>query len=133
MSANVDFVRSIYARWERGEYFSGDWHAPEIEFVMADGPDPGRWGGFASAAARWREFLQAWQDTHPQAYEYRELDPERVLVLFRPGGRGKSSGLEVAATGARAATLLHVRGGKVTRIVVYLDQEHALADLGLEK
>jgi ketosteroid isomerase-like protein len=132
VSANLDLVRSIYADWERGDYFSGDWHAPEIEFVLADGPDPGRWSGFASAAARWREFLQAWEDTHPQAYEYRELDDERVLVMFRPGGLGKSSGLEVAATGARAATLFHVRGGKVARIVVYLDRDRALADLGLE-
>jgi ketosteroid isomerase-like protein len=130
-SRNLDLVRSIYADFERGNYFAGDWRAPELEFVMADGPEPGRWSGVAAAAQRWREFLHDWQDTHPQAQEYRELDDESVLVLFRPGGRGKGSGLEVADTGARAATLFQIRGGKATRVVVYLDPEHAFAELGL--
>jgi ketosteroid isomerase-like protein len=52
-------------------------------------------------------------------------------VLFRQIGRGKTSGLEVAQTRARAANLFQVRDGKVTRLVLYFDSERALADLGL--
>ena len=38
---NVDFVRPIYAAWERGDYSSTEWAHPDIEFVVADGFDPG--------------------------------------------------------------------------------------------
>jgi ketosteroid isomerase-like protein len=59
-------------------------------------------------------------------------DDERVLVLFHYSGRGKTSGLEVGKMrSSKAATLFHVRGGKVTRLVNYFDSERALANLGL--
>ena len=42
---------------------------------------------------------------------------ERVIVLNRYGGRGKTSGLEIGeAGGTKAATLFHVRDDKVTRL-----------------
>jgi hypothetical protein len=65
------------------------------------------------------------------AENYRELDGERVLVLFRRCGRGKRSGLDVEQMRARGATLFHISRGKVKRLVVYHDDERALADFGL--
>jgi hypothetical protein len=93
MSANLDLVRSIYADWERGDYSRADWADPEIEFVLADGPDPGRWIGLAGTTAAWRNRLTSANDLRTIADEYRQLDDERVLVLFHHTGRRNCASL----------------------------------------
>jgi ketosteroid isomerase-like protein len=131
MSANLDLVRSIHAAWERGDYSSVEWADPEIEFVTADGPDPGSWTGIAAMAEAWRSRLSVFEERRLQAEEYREVDDERVLVLAHASFRGKTSGLELGQIQTRGAHLLHIRDGKVTRFVVYWDRDRAFADLGL--
>jgi ketosteroid isomerase-like protein len=131
MSANLDLVRSIYAAWERGDYSSAEWAHPEIEFVRPDGPDPGSWKGLARMAEYWREFLGTWQDFHAEAEEYRELDEKRVLVFAHFSGLGRTSGLQVRQIPTEAASLFHISGGTVTRLVLYWEADRALADLGL--
>jgi ketosteroid isomerase-like protein len=133
MSENLDLVRAIYAAWDRGDFSSADWAHPEIEFAIVEGPSPGTWTGLAEMRRAWREFLSPWEDYRNVVDEYRELDAERVLALVHFSGRGKASGLEAAQWGTTkgGANLLHVRDGKVTRLVIYWDRKHALADLGL--
>ena len=132
MSANLDLVRSIYAARARGDFSGGaEWAHPDIEVVFADGPTPGSWKGLAGAAEALRDFLGAWEGFRGEADEYRELDDERVLVLVLMSGRGKTSGVELEQLRAKAASLYHVRNGKVTKIVNYLDCERAFVDLGL--
>jgi len=131
MSENLDLVRSIFAARERGDFSSAEWADPEIEYVFADGPSPGTFTGLAGMAQAMREFLSAWEGLHAHVDEYRELDDERVLVLARWRGRGKTSGLELEALSIHGTNVVYVGGGKVTRIVFYYDRERALADLGL--
>jgi ketosteroid isomerase-like protein len=131
-AANVELVRSILAANRRGDYSSTGWADPEIEFVIADGPSPSSWKGLAGMAEGWRELASAWEDFRTEADEFRPLDEERVLVLIHRTGRGKVSGLELAAMLTKGASVFHVRGGKVTRLVVYFDRERALADLARE-
>ena len=133
MSENLDLVRAIYADWDRGDFSSADWAHPEIEFAIVEGPSPGTCTGLAEMRHAWREFLSSWEDYRNKVDEYRELDPERVLVLSHFSGRGKASGLEAAQWGTTkgGANLLHVCDGKVTRLVIYWDRTHALTDLGL--
>ena len=134
MSENLDLVRSIYAAWERGDYYrSVEWAHPEIEFVVMDGLNPGTLWGVDALEDNWREFQGAWEDYGMKAEDYRQLDDERILVMVRLSGRGKASGLEVAQTGSRAATIFTVREGKVRKLVVYWDGDRALADLGLSE
>jgi ketosteroid isomerase-like protein len=128
MSENLDLVRSIYADWERGDYSATAWARTDIEYVLADGPSPGRWTGLAGMAEGWRDFLNAWDNWRAEAVEYRELDRDRVLVSIQGTGQGKTSGLHIGATGA---TLFEIDRGKVQRLLVYLDRDRALADLGL--
>jgi ketosteroid isomerase-like protein len=133
-SEKVELVRSIYPALERGDWSgSVEWAHPQIEFVIADGPTPGSWIGFAGLAEGNRNFLGAWQELRVEADEFRELDGERVLVLAHYSGRGKTSGLELADMPMKAAHLFHVHDGKVTKLVIYFEGDRALADLGLEE
>jgi ketosteroid isomerase-like protein len=130
-SPNLELVRSIYAAWERGDFSSVEWAHAEIEYVLVDGPAPGSWTGLAGMAQGAGDFINAWEEFRIDAQEYRELEGERVLVLTHYSGRGKTSGLELGQVRSKGATLFHLRGGNVTRIVHYWDRERALADLGL--
>jgi ketosteroid isomerase-like protein len=132
MSANVDLVRSIFADWERGDFNRADWADPEIEFTIADGPDPSISLGLAAMAKALRARLSAFSDFRVEADEYRAIDDVRVLVLNHAvGGRGKTSGHQLPSIAVPGADLFYVEGGKVTRLTVYFDREHVFADLGL--
>ena len=131
MSANLDLVRSIFAEWERGDYSNAEWAYPDIEYVSVDGPEPGIWVGVRGLAQGWFGWMSVWEDFRVEAEEFCELDEDRVLVLDRSSGRGKTSGLDVER--ARGANLFHLRDGKVTRMRAWFDRDRALADLGLEE
>jgi ketosteroid isomerase-like protein len=133
MTENLDLVRSIFVDWERGDFSSAHWFDPGIEFVTPDGPQPGSWTGVGGLAEAWRDFLSTWDDYRVEADEYRELDSERVLVLMRHGGRGKTSGLEVEQLKTEGANVFHVHDRKVTRLALYWDRDRALADLGFKE
>jgi ketosteroid isomerase-like protein len=131
VSANLDLVRSIYADWEHGKFSNAEWADREIEYVFADGPQPGTWTGVPAMAEGFRAWVGAWEHFRAEAQEYRELDDERVLVLVDFSGLGKASGLEIRQAGANGAHLFHIRDGRVIKIVNFLDRDRALADLGL--
>jgi ketosteroid isomerase-like protein len=129
----LDLVRSIYADWERGDFSRADWADAEIEYMAADGPEPGTWEGLAGIAKVNRDWLNAWAEIRIVAEEFRELDNERVFVLSRGSGLGKTSGLDIADLSTEAAQLFHIQDGRIMRLVVYFDRDRALADLGLKE
>jgi ketosteroid isomerase-like protein len=130
---NVEIVRSICAPWTQGDFSSADWADPEIEYEIADGPAAGRWTGLLGLAEGWRSFLSAWENYTAEAEDYIELDDERILVPLRNTGQGKTSGLDIGQIRSRGANLFHIRGGKVTRLVTYMDREDALKAAGLSE
>jgi hypothetical protein len=82
-------------------------------------------------AQRWGQWLSAWNELRVEAEEYRELDPERVLVLVCTSGRGKTSGLDMQ-TQSKGAVLFCLDDGEITRLVQWWERDRALADLGLK-
>jgi ketosteroid isomerase-like protein len=111
---------------------SAEWADPEIEFLLADGPDPGSWTGLAAMSEATRERISAFEGYRFEVEELRGLNGERVLVLTRRHGRGRTSGLQIGLfETTKGAWVFHVRNGRVARLVGYFDRERALADLGL--
>jgi ketosteroid isomerase-like protein len=132
VSENLDLVRSVYGSRERGDYSDVGWADPAIEYVIADGPTPATFTGLAELADGMRDLLSVWQDARVIVEEYRELDRERVLVLLRYSGRGKTSGFELDKLSTLGADVVQLQAGKVVRIVKYYDLDRARADLGLD-
>jgi hypothetical protein len=132
---NLELVRSIYAGWERGDWSSASWAHPDIEYVMVDEPGSQTYRGQAAMAEAWRSFLGAWEEYRIVPAEYRVLDDERVLVLVKAYGRGKTSGVELSDStrGRGGANLFYIREGLVARLDAWFDSTHALTDLGLER
>jgi len=128
MSENLDLVRSIISAHERGDYANAEWADPDIEYVIADGPDAGIWRGRTGMAKAWRDVLSAYDNYQTIHDEVRELDGDRVLVLGSYSARGKATGLSMSGMNA---ALWQIRDGRVVRHVIYFDRANALADLGL--
>jgi ketosteroid isomerase-like protein len=81
----------------------------------------------AAAGDFWREWLRCWETYRAQVDEYRELDDERVLVIGRMAGLGRRTGANVVAA---FVNVVHLRDGKVVKLVMYPNRESALVDLG---
>jgi ketosteroid isomerase-like protein len=130
---NVEIVRTIYAGWERGDFSWVGWAHPEIEYVIVEGPAPGSWRGLAGLEEGGLGILSAWDGLRVEAEEYRQLEDERVLVLTRLSGRGKTSGIELGQMRSNGADVLQIRGGKVIRFLLYWNRDRALTDLRLSE
>src|SRR5918999_3520407 len=111
-SPEVSLARSLYPRWQRGDYTATDWAHPEIDFAITDGPTPGRWRGIEAMARAFTEFIANFEDWRVEPLDFEELGYDRVLVTVRVRGRGRSSGLEVERMGVVGANLFEIRDGR---------------------
>ena len=131
MSANLDFVKSIFDAWQKGDFSSVDWAASDIDFAMSGGLIEGRWKGISEMAEAWAAMLGAYEGLRAVPEQFREFDRDRVLVFMRNEGRGRESGIEIGAISTKAANLFTIGDGKVTSLTLYWERDRAMADLGL--
>ena len=126
---NVGILRAVYERWGRGEIWTPEVIAPDVEVVWgADVPDVGTYHGVAEAEQSMREWFSAWDVVRWKAEEFVDLG-DRVLVLIRAHARGKASS---NAEGSYAH-IWTMRDGKAIRIVGYTDWGAARKSAGLEE
>jgi ketosteroid isomerase-like protein len=132
-SVNLDLARSIYAEWERGDFSRSDWADPDIEFVFADGPAPVRGRAPAELSIAWRNVLSAWGDYRAAAEGYRELDSGDILGLTIFSAPRRAGDTDPTQVLARGASVMRIQEGRVTKLVLFFDRDHAFADLGLAR
>jgi ketosteroid isomerase-like protein len=101
---------------------------PEIEFRSAT--EQRVYRGIAEMR-RYRQDLEAiLQGFHTEGDRFLDVGDDRVVHLYRVVGRGAQSGVPVSRD---VAIVWQVRGGKLFRGQVYLDQAQALEAAGLSE
>ena len=124
---NVEIVRSIYERWEKGDFSATEWAAPDIDFTTADQ----RGGSGTDVMANiWGDLLQTMDDFAVVPDQFLEVGDDRVLVLARFRGRGRGSGAPVRDLFGGSLFTLN-QEGKVVRLTLFTDRERALEAAGL--
>jgi ketosteroid isomerase-like protein len=124
---NVDIIRSIYDDWLRGEWAT-DKFDPEIAMVESE-TIPGATSAHGIDAVRryMESFSKYWEHIRFEPQEYIDAG-DRVVVVARLVGRGKSSGVDVERGWSYVWT---VRGGRAQRMEAYADRAEALEAVGV--
>lgn len=127
---NVEFVRSILAAWEKGDYSSTGWADADIVFMepLFEGVET---RGIDGLTRRWKEFLEAWDHFTTTPERFIEVGDDQVLALVHFGGRGRASGTPTA--NFSGGQLFTVRNGKVVRLILYSTRDEALKAAGLSE
>jgi ketosteroid isomerase-like protein len=133
MSAeNVEVVRAMYERRERGDMDVSEFVHPDIVFIRIGSDllgDEGEWHGLEAMKAASVEYLNVWDDYRFDVERLMDLD-DRVLVLETQTARGKRSGATISR---EVATLLTFRDGRIVRWEYYWDRAEALEAAGVSE
>jgi ketosteroid isomerase-like protein len=131
---NVEIVRGLLARWERGDYDTVETFDPQVEFTRTGGGSDvlgyttkshgieGLW----AALGAWGD---EWTDWSVEAEGFTEVGA-RVLVLARQRAVGRRSGVPMSNLDA---WVFSFRGGRIVRWDAYWNPAEARRALGIEE
>jgi ketosteroid isomerase-like protein len=129
---NVEVVRRMWAAWDRRD-MTGLFalYDPAIHFESHSGPIELRrvWHGHDGVREAFREWMEPFDTFHVHAQTFIDAG-DRVVVGWRQGGRGRTSGAEVEVS---AWQVCQVRDGLVTRIDLFGTKAEALEAVGLSE
>jgi ketosteroid isomerase-like protein len=131
--ANVEIVRALLARWERGDYIAEAFD-PEVEFTRTGGGSDVL--GYVTKShgieGLWRAlgaWTEEWSDVRVQAESFVEVG-EQVLVLVRHRAVGKRSGVPMNHLDA---WVFSIGDGRIVRWDAYWNPDEAKRALGLRE
>jgi ketosteroid isomerase-like protein len=129
---NLEIVRRMYERRERGDLDVGEFVHPQIEFSRfgSELPDfAGKWHGVEGMRRATVEYLNVWEDYRFEVERMVDLG-DRILVLERQTARGKRSGATISQD---VGTLLTLRDGLIVRWEYYWERAEALEAAGVSE
>ncbi len=131
---NVEVVRAGFEAWSRGGVEPLlDLIDAEIEWtVRPDLPDAGVYRGHEELRQLFGRFEEVLGDQWVEPQEFIQAGEASVVVPLHWGGRGKSSGIEVAERQGET-WVFTVENGKVTRVTEYRRKAEALQAAGLSE
>ena len=129
---DVEVVRGLYERWERGDFSSTDRYDPQVQHarIGAETPDlEGRWLGVDGLSAAFREYLGSFSSLRIRAERIIDVGNGRVLALVRHTATGKLSGAPIEHD---LGDLFTLRDGRIVQYDSYWDRAKALEAAGLD-
>jgi ketosteroid isomerase-like protein len=129
--SNADLARRAFEAMRRGGVSAAlEFMDPEIEFEppeeALEGHGPYR--GHQAVRERWNLILEPFDEVEVEFEEFLEAPDDKVVVVFRVHGRGKSSGAPVNMRQAHVVTL---RGARAVRLKAFRDPAAAKRAAGL--
>lgn len=131
---NAEIVRAGFEAMGRGD-MPGMLEVidPDVEWtVREDLPDAGTYRGHEELLHLIGRFAEVLDDQWFEPQEFIEAPSNAVVVPLHWGGRGKSSGADVASR-QDETWVFTVEGGKVVRVTEYSDKRDALEAAGLPR
>jgi ketosteroid isomerase-like protein len=129
MNSDERLIRQGYDAWNRS-----DWSrleqvlAPEFEVDASDRVlNPDHYAGLSGFRRLADELAEVWDTWEVEPVELVQSG-DRTFVASSIRARGRGSGVEVVRTYWHVWT---VRGGKATKLALYVDRDRALAAAGL--
>jgi ketosteroid isomerase-like protein len=127
---NVDIVRSFHQAFGAGDRVEWRRHFhPDVVWDVTDSSMPGAkvYRGHDGVEEFFRDWLGTWDEYRQETLEVVDAGRDRVLVVFRQTGRGRSSGVQVERD---FHALYDLAEGRVVRLRLFDSREDALAAAG---